>query len=68
METFAKGVHRVCVVDEVDNGKLLGVLTQSNVANFLYSKIARIPTASKSIRELKLVKGKVVSINSEAQV
>jgi CBS-domain-containing membrane protein len=37
MDIFSKGIHRVVVMD-ADN-QICGVLTQSNVANFLYGKV-----------------------------
>lgn len=66
MDVFAKGVHRLCVVD--GNGKLLGILTQSNVAKYLYSKLSTAEVSKKTLNELGLAKSAVTSINSESQV
>lgn len=66
MQVFGKGVHRVAVMS--NSGDLLGILTQSNVANFLYGKLAQLPIAQKSIGELGIVTRTVKSINAEAQV
>ena len=70
MEIFGKGVHRICVLDsqKTDKTSLLGVLTQSNVANYLYSKLQQIPNALKPLKELQIVTKTVKAINAEAQV
>jgi CBS domain-containing protein len=66
MDVFSKGIHRLCVVDAA--GKVIGVLTQSNVSNYLYSKINMLTTAQRTIKDLGLSNSKVISINAEAQV
>lgn len=66
MDVFGKGIHRLCVVG--GDGKVAGVLTQSNLANYLYSKMNLIPASQMSIKELDLLKSGVKTINAEAQV
>ena len=67
MDIFSKGVHRVAVTSPAD-GSLVGILTQSNVINYLYSKLNQLPNAQRSIGELDIVTKPVKAINAEAQV
>lgn len=53
MDVFSKGIHRLAVVDA--NGSIQGVLTQSNVANFLYGKLNLVKDAQKSVRKLSII-------------
>lgn len=45
---FSKGIHRVAVIDEA-TGAIKGILTQSNVVDFLLSKAKDVPSTLKTV-------------------
>jgi CBS domain-containing protein len=47
MDIFSKGIHRLAITGA--DGQLMGVLTQSNVANFLYPKLITSPIGHKTV-------------------
>lgn len=66
MDVFSKGIHRVAVAGP--DGELVGVLTQSNVSQYLFPKLINSPEGKKTLKDFGLGKSKVISIGSEAQV
>eukprot|EP00002_Diphylleia_rotans_P025954 TRINITY_DN5150_c0_g1_i1.p1 TRINITY_DN5150_c0_g1~~TRINITY_DN5150_c0_g1_i1.p1 ORF type:complete len:327 (+),score=68.45 TRINITY_DN5150_c0_g1_i1:106-1086(+) len=67
MEVFAKGVHRVPLVDS--NGRLCGVLSQSRVIRFLYENPKTLaPTFSRmTMQDLWVDTKNVITINHKRQ-
>ena len=49
LDIFSQGLHRVAVMDAGANGKIHGVLTQSNVTDFLLKKLGDIPSSMKTV-------------------
>ncbi|RCH80365.1 Protein sds23, partial [Rhizopus azygosporus] len=70
VEEFAYGIHRVCVLNP--DGSIKGILSQSNVARYLYtnqrnfSDIERV--MNKTLRQLGLGVSDVIAVNADSPV
>ncbi|CEI94059.1 hypothetical protein RMCBS344292_08282 [Rhizopus microsporus] len=70
VEEFAYGIHRVCVLNP--DGSIKGILSQSNVARYLYtnqrsfSDVERV--MNKTLRQLGLGVSDVIAVNADSPV
>ena len=61
---FATGVHRVAVVEDYDMNKLIGILSQSSLLQWIFPRLREVaPKVSSPLRELgNLGMGAVLSV------
>ncbi|KAL2860895.1 CBS domain-containing protein [Aspergillus lucknowensis] len=69
VETFGGGVHRVIVVDEVQNNEVVGIFSQFRLVKFLWENGRCFPVLDQlypqSLRDLKIGSQNVISINGD---
>ncbi|KAI8983459.1 hypothetical protein BDB01DRAFT_760405 [Pilobolus umbonatus] len=70
VEEFAYGIHRVCVLNP--DGSIKGILSQSNVARYLYDNQRHFPDIDimmkKTLRQLGLGRTDVIAVNADSPV
>ncbi|CAG8651071.1 3083_t:CDS:2, partial [Ambispora gerdemannii] len=70
VELFGSGTHRVSIIDA--DGNLKGILTQSNVINYLYQNVTHFPQIErifpKTVRELGIGLDHVITAQASSNV
>jgi CBS domain-containing protein len=69
VEVFGGGVHRVVVVDEKDDQKVVGIFSQFRLVKFLWENGRSFPIIEElypqSLRDLRIGSHEVISINGD---